>query len=315
MLKTKISKIIFMISIISLLLFSISGCKKQEKGLSQKDPFVGGTTGLLLSFTESAPPAEVFDSANFPFDVEVKLVNDGEDDIPKEKCRVKIKGVKPSDFGLSESDFIKRPEDDLLGKRKDAQGKLIEGTTTYVTFPGFNYQGQVAGNTNYPIYADVCYNYGTKAMSQLCVKENLLDEKEEVCKVTEKKEVFNSGAPVQIIEFEESARGLDKIGFTFKIIHKGNGKIYGKNTDCASSRANENKVWVEVDTGIPGTECTGLSEGSATTGYIVLYGGERSIRCTQPLTTAIDYVKPVNINLEYDYSDDISTTIIVKPVI
>jgi len=307
-------KIIFTLSVFVLLLFAISGCRKKETGLSQSDPFIGGTTGLLLSFIESAPPEEVFDSGDYPFDVEVKLVNDGEYDIAKEKCRVKIKGVKPSDFGLTEADFIKYPEDEVLAKKKDAQGTIIEGITTYVTFSNFNFQGQVAGNTNYPIFADVCYKYGTKVMSQLCVKEDLLKEDSEVCKVTEKKTVYNSGAPVQVIDFEESARGRDKISFTFKITHKGNGDIYGKDTDCNSIRSNENKVWVNVDTDIEGTECSGLSEGSATSGYVILYGGERVVRCTQPVTTEIDYVKPVNINIEYDYSDDISTTLIVKPI-
>jgi hypothetical protein len=306
--------IIITICIVSFLLLSIVGCKEEEGGISQKDPFIGGTTGLLLSFVKSAPPEEVFDSGDFPFDIEVKLENDGEYDIAREKCRVKIRGIKPSDFGLSESDFVKYPEDSLDGKKKDAQGTIIDGTTTYVTFTGFNYLGNVAGNTNYPIYANVCYKYGTKTMSQLCVKENLLKEDSDVCKVTEKKQAFNSGGPVQISEFEESARGTDRITFTFKVVHKGNGNIFGRDTNCDQSRANENKVWVDVNTGIAGAECTGLSGGTATSGYVTLYEGERGVRCTQPVSTNVDYVKPVNINLEYDYSDDISTTIIVKPV-
>ena len=308
-------KIILTMCVISFLLFSVSGCKKGESSLSQSDPFIGGTTGLLLSFAENAPPEEVFDSGEYPFDIEVKLKNDGEYDIQREKCRVKIKGVKPSDFGLMDGDFVKYPEEDLLGKKKDAQGTVIEGITTYVTFSNFNFQGRSAGNSNYPIYADVCYKYGTKSMSQLCIKQDLVKDDGVVCTVTEKKSTFNSGAPVQITEFEESARAKDKIAFTFKVMHKGNGDIYGKDTDCTNVRANENKVWVEVDTGIDGTECTGLSEGTATSGYVILYAGERVIRCTQPASTEIDYVKPVNINLVYDYSDDISTSIIVKPTI
>ena len=48
-------KIILTMCVISFLLFSVSGCKKGESGLSQSDPFIGGTTGLLLSFAENAP--------------------------------------------------------------------------------------------------------------------------------------------------------------------------------------------------------------------------------------------------------------------
>ncbi len=308
------TRIILILCLISLLLISINGCKKQQAGISQTDPFVGGTTGLLLDFVQDAPPDEVFDSGEFPFDVELKITNDGEYDVVKEKCRVKMKGVKPSDFGMSELDFVKYPGDNLDAKKKDSEGAIIEGITSYVTFSGFSYMGQVVGNTNYPLVADVCYKYGTKVLSQLCVTEDLLKEGSGVCTVNEEKQIFNSGAPVQITEFVESARSREMIAFTFKIVHKGNGEIYGRDSDCDISRANENKVWIDVQTDMVGTECTGLSGGTATSGYVTLYSGERVVRCSQPVTRETDYVKSVNINLEYDYLEDISTTVLVKPV-
>ena len=306
-------KIIAVFLLVSVLF--LVGCKQETQGTSQINPFIGGTNGLLISFQKDAPPAEVFDSKNFPFDVEVKLKNDGEIDVKKEDVVVKIKGVSPGDFGLTDSNFVKSSTEDIAGTKKDAQGTVIDGLTTYVTFSNFIYQGKVAGNTQFPIWAEVCYKYGTIAQSELCVKENLLSSDDKICKVTEKKKIFNSGAPVQIIEFEESARGKDKLAFTFTIQHKVKGDVYRQGTKCDQNRVNENKVWINVDTGIPGTECAGLSEGTATSGYVVLYEGERVIRCSQPISTTSDYVKQVRIDLTYDYLDDISTNIIVKPVI
>jgi len=294
----------------------LTGCTQNNTGkTSQTDPFIGGTNGLVISFQKDAPPAEVFDSRNFPFDVEVKLKNDGETDIKKEDVVVKISGVSPADFGLSDADFVKSPTEDLSATKKDAQGTVIEGVETTVNFPNFLYQGKVAGNSQFPIWAKVCYKYGTITISQLCIKENLLSSDDKICKVTEKKTDFNSGAPVSIIEFEESARGKDKLGFTFKIQHKVKGDIYKQGTKCASDRVNENKVWVNVDTGISGLECAGLSEGTATSGYVVLFEGEKVIRCTQQVTSTTDYVKQVRIDLTYDYLDDISTNVLVKPIV
>jgi hypothetical protein len=308
-------KIIALILVISVLF--LSGCKQETgTGTLQKDPFIGGTAGLLISFQKDAPPAEVFDSKNYPFDVEVKLKNEGETEVKKENVFVKLKGVDPAEFGLSPSDFTKSPSEDLTATKKDAQGTVIEGATTYVTFSNFNYQGKVVGNTQFPIWAEACYVYGTTAQAELCVKENLLSMDDKICKVNEKKKIFNSGAPVQISEFEESARGKNTLAFTFKIEHTVKGNVYTKGTKCDStSRVNENKVWINVDTGIPGTDCPGLSEGTGTSGYVILYEGERIIRCSQPVSTTTDYMKPIKIELTYDYLDDISTNVIVKPVV
>ncbi len=307
-------KTLIIIFALCFIIFLVGGCTDDGGATAQTNPFIGGTTGLLLSFVPEAPPEQVFDSGDFPFDVEVRIINHGEYDIPKERTSIKIKGIKPSDFGLNENDFTKNPGEELLGRKKDGQGAILEGTTTYLTFSNFNYLGKLAGNTNYQIFADVCYNYGTTAITQLCVKENMLRDDGIVCRVNEKKTIYNSGSPVHVADFEQSARATDRITFTFRVVSRGNGNIYGRKTNCETTRANENRVWVEVNTGIPGLECAGLSEGTLTSGYVTLYGGERTVRCTQTVQTSVDYVKPISINLEYDYLETISTTLTVKPV-
>ena len=70
-------------------------------------------------------------------------------------------------------------------------------------------------------------------------------------------------------------------------------------------------MFVSVDTGMDGLTCTGL-DGGATSGYVTLYGGERIITCTQETETNTDFEKPVNIKLEYDYKEGISTQVLVK---
>lgn len=297
------------ILIMSLLVFAF-GCN-QETPISKESPFIGGTTGLLISYDEGAPPAEVYDGGDFDFEIVVKLKNDGEQSVSKDKVEVSLSGIDPKEFGLSDSDFVKHPDEDLEGTYKDSEGNKIEGTTTYVVFSGLNHREILTGNTPYTIRADVCYNYATNVNSMLCIKKNQIDKDGDICKINEKKAVFNSGGPVQVTSFEEMPRGKNKFNFNFKIEPKGNGGIYKKDSNCEYTRANENKVFVSVDTGMDGLSCTGL-DGGATSGYVTLYGGERTITCTQDTETNTDFEKPVNIRLEYDYKEGISTQVLVK---
>jgi hypothetical protein len=299
------------ICILALFLF-IVGCEGETVS-PKTNPFIGGTSGLLLSFDKDAPPAEVYDGSDFPFDVVVKLKNGGEYSVAKENVEVRISGVDPKEFGKSESDFIKHPDEDLEKTYKDGEGNRIEGTTTYIVFSGLNHNERLVGNTPYTIRADVCYNYATKVSSMLCIKNSRTDKEGDLCKVYEDKTVYNSGGPIQITSFTETPGGNNKYNFNFKIEHKGfspSGMIYEKGSNCEEIREKENKVYVTVDTGMNGLSCTGLTGG--TSGYITLYGGERTITCTQEYQTSTVFERPVNINIEYDYKDDISTSLLVK---
>jgi hypothetical protein len=305
-------KIIALILVLGVLF--LSGCSDNKGKTSKNNPFVGGTEGLVLSFQKGAPPEEVYDGKNFPFSVEVNLKNNGETNIKKEDVLIKIKGISPSDFGLLDSDFTKYPTDDIGATEKNPEGTITEGMENVVTFENFNYQGQIAGNTPFSIWAEVCYKYSTKAqVPEFCIKENVLSTVDKICKVDEQKTVFSSSAPVQITNFIEEPMGKGMLRFTFTIKHNEKGYVYKQGTKCdPNSRANENKVYVTVNTGLPGTECSGLSEGTATSGYVVLYGGEKVVWCRQPISATTDYTKAAEITLDYDYLDDISTSVTVK---
>ena len=299
------------ITILILAVFVTACAENVETGPS-KDPFVGGTDGLIISYEEDAPPAEVLDGGEFPFDVVVKLKNEGEAAITKDKVTVTISGILASEFGKTEAGLSMGPEDDIEATRKDAEGTIVESNPAFVEFQGFNHVEELVGNTKFTLRADVCYNYMTTANSLMCVRINNLDTDEGVCVVNEDKEVFSSGAPIQVINFKETARAKDKLAFTFTIAHKGNGLIFQQDTDCANERAQEDKIWVEVETGVAGLECLGLRDGAGATGYTILYGDEKPITCTQTVATASDYEKPVVIRLMYDYKDSKEKSLLVK---
>lgn len=302
--------------LVSLSLMGSMGCDDTgEDNTGITTPFLEGTNGILLSFVTEAPPNEVYDSGNYPFDIVVQLTNDGEYDVPADKALVRIMGIDPADFGKGVSELSLRPSEDLLGSYKEeSTGNLIKGTTTTVEFTNFNYKGKIAGNMQMPIYADICYTYGTKVISQLCIKKDPTDTSSKICTVEEDKIVYSSRAPVQVETFHQALRSRNSVGFTFSIVKKGNGNVFTKESTCNTEGIMyENKVWVEVIVPeMSGLKCTGLTGGTDSTGFVTLYDGERTISCTQPAPTENDYVKNIEINLVYDYREDINKVLLIK---
>lgn len=296
---------------VCMLLFLV-GCGDEEGAApAAGTPFLGGTNGILVNF-EDSPPAEVFDGGDYPFDIIVKLKNNGEWDVPSEKARVKITGIRAEQFGLLDSDLVKQSPDDLPKMQRDPTGKLIDSPPIFVEFNNLNHAEAITGAAlTYPIRADVCYRYGTEAVAQICVRENILNPKEGgICEINEDKTVFNSGAPIQLTEFTESKRSSDKIGFSFNVAHQGTGDIYEQDTLCNNERSLENKVYIKVNAGMAGVACSGLDGG--TEGFVKLFSGIKTIQCTLTIPSPADYEVPVTITLGYDYEVGQTTQILVK---
>jgi len=311
--KSQIRFVLVALSVFMLL--QLVGCSDQSEGTGLTDPFIGGTTGLKLDFVENAPPEDAYDKGTFPFDVAVQLENVGEYTVERDNIYVKISGFDPADFDKTPADMKKNPGEDVRKTYKNSENRKIEGTVTTVEFNGFNYQGNLTGNTPFQIKADVCYDYGTTANSMLCYRENVLDpenDEDDLCDVNEDKKTYNSGAPVQVENLKENARGTDRIGFNFDIKHKGTGDIFRLGSGCNSSdRSYEDVIYVTVDTGMDGgLNCSSLSD--ATSGYVKLYGDHKTVSCVQDIENPSDFEKPVVITLAYGYEEDKTTEIMIK---
>ncbi|MBI2207907.1 hypothetical protein HYU50_00260 [Candidatus Woesearchaeota archaeon] len=323
----------FHIIIISILaLFVIAGCqgKGDSTGAAPKTPFLGGTQGLEIKFVEGSPPKEVTDSGTFAFQSIVTLKNKGEFDLNKDQVKIDLIGFLPEDFGASQNDLDdKRPEDNPTARKRDAEGNIIEPTETFATFPstdGFlNFERSVTGNTVFIFRADVCYKYQTKALSKLCVLRDLSNvKKNDVCKPNEPKTVFTSGSPLKISSFRETVSGKDKVSFSFDVTHSGTGSVFkeGDSTsppaDCPRDprevREKENKVLVNVNTGLPNLRCVGLT--GETSGFVTLVNGKRTVTCTQDLDPGRnDFETNVEITLDYNYQDSVQQNVLVKHLV
>lgn len=307
---------IIIISLI-LIIISLSGC--DDNGSTERSKsFIGGNDGLDIEFINNAPPDEIFDT-EYPFSISLKIENIGEWDINNpQDATVKISGIDPADFGKTQSDLISNVDSELRGNHRDPDGDIIRGTLTNIEFQNLQYQGNIATDVELPIRADICYKYGTQAITKICVLEDMLgaekrDEKEEVCEPTEIKSIENSGSPIHVSNFKETAISKDKLSFSFTINHIGEGVISRMGTECSNANSDEDRVLINVNTGINGLTCSGI-EGGSNLGYTTLYDGEREIVCTQPLPAQRgNYEKQITITLEYDYQDNVDTKITVKP--
>ncbi len=306
-------KIITAIIFLTLLTACTGGTKAGEK-IDLGAPFAGGTVGLAAEFIDFR--SAVFDGGRDPFDVIVKLENKGEATALPERVRVKLSGINPAEFGKLEENLVMSPPDELYAVRKDAEGNVVPGGQATVEFTGLNHFSPIAGaQVAFPLRADICYTYTTKAVSKLCVRENLLaPEAGGICEISEDKEIKNSGAPVQVGVVKETARGKDKISFNFEVSNAGTGQIYERGSFCdKSTRAKENRVYVIVDTGMPGLQCTGLTTtGTKAEGATTLYEGKKIITCTQTITSRADFEQQTSIEVVYDYEEYKQTEITVK---
>ncbi len=304
-------RIIVILALLSVLLGY--GCnQKSDSNQLTESPFIGGTTALVLSFMENAPPEKVFDGGNDPFDISINIKNVGEYTIPTNELMITISGIKAEEFGKTESDFTKKLDVELKGQSKDSTGNIIPGGEEFIDFSELNHRDSVYGMLTLPIIAKACYLYGGTAMAKLCYRKNLRNTETGQCEVEGTKQVYNSAHPIQVSEFSEYVKGTDKIGFTFKMMKMGSGEVYKKDlSDCKNAAyEDKNKVYVIVETGEEGLICRGLREGpSSSEGYATLRNGQAIVSCDQPADVNYDYEKPVYISMEYRYEQAITKDI------
>jgi len=301
--------------ILSLALVGCSGGDGSTTGGSQAT-FLGGSSGLDISFSPGAPPSEIFDNDEFDFDLEVKLDNVGEHDVAADEVIIKIQGISPDEFGTTDSAFrVEGIDSDLKGAKKDSTtSDRIEGDIEYVIFDSISYVEQIIGSQiTRPIIANVCYEYGTQAIADLCITSDVTDDDSDVCTVNENKGVGSSAGPVRISSFLEKSAGQDKVEFQF-VIQQADSTVdlYRPDSKCLDERSEENVVFVDVDTGIDGLKCTGLREGTDTSGLVTLRSGTFTVRCTQEVDTNSDFERTAKIDLAYAVEDSASTSVTIK---
>lgn len=310
----KLKKFALGIAVLSILF--LIGCTSDQQKVVTIQPFIGGNDGFVISFDQLRK--EVFDGGNDPFDVIIKLQNKGEFDVPKEKIKAKLSGVKPQEFSKSDSDLVKVPDSIIEARKEDQSKNVIESSPHFISFKDLNHATSIQGSIlEFPLRADVCYLYKTKSVSKLCVRKDLLSSSAGgVCNVNEAKPVFNSGAPVQVSNVMQSAIGKEKISFRFDIKKIGSGEVYRKESNGCELNKDKNKVYVRVDAGMEGLSCTGFTvkSGKGVEGEVTIYEGAKTVTCEQQVNQKGDYETELKIDISYNHLQTATETFTVKHV-
>ena len=318
------------------ILLLASACAKKSGaaiGSAPRTPFIGGTTGVIINFEKDSPPPEVTDDTSFGFKAIVNLKNQGEFTIPKDRMKINLIGFDPSDFGRSFQDLRDvTPDDNLQSRKRDAEGNIIEGTTTFAEFPKSGSEfipSKFPGNTPFTFRADVCYNYQTDVISKLCVLKDMINIRDNsICRASENKAVYSSSGPVQITNLRQSVIGRDKISFSFDIVLNSNVDIFwskdkimptsfdqGCPKDPRFRRERESNVGIIIneipnDPIFTNPKCGGLD---GTNGVVRLISGKRTVTCTVDVVPErLDLEKTISITLQYNVLDTKETHVLVK---
>ncbi len=288
---------------------------------TQQKGFAGGTTGLEFDFMVGQPPDQVYTGT--PFNVMIQINNKGESPA---NGYVLLEGLPPNILGNSQKDFSNLEGTKVIGT------SIIPGQTTSLIWDNLQISS-IGASTDLPLQATICYNYATKAASQLCVSPDQYDtETSKPCLVNTEKVVQNSGAPVHITSLSEAPGGTtdnnQRYMITFTITNVGKGKVFSKEVDkcnwAIQSSMDWNKVHVKVELPQQGPQqgrekikCMGSSNyNKIWEGDVILTGeqGKEEATVTCEMITPkgdVTYSIPLNIELTYKYSEKIQKTISV----
>jgi len=322
--------LIILTAIIALFLVTSCAPGKEEVNLAQ--PYVGGTVGLNTYLIEGMPPAMIQDAGISRFAVGVALENMGEADVgpgtDNPFVMVRLEGINPEQFGVTDADIQKVLDSPLRGARRNFDGTIFPGELTTVSFEPLNYLPDIHGNTQFTIRADVCYDYETLSTTMICIKDDVLENIQDtsICSLTGEKLPQNSGGPLHITSVVENPMAENKVQVNFVIEHVGIGEFFGRpeageEEKCDFSVRNFNKYYVDVeveplsDSGMT-ISCSRF--GGSNKGRVKLYqGAPTTISCTiertRPSAGRV-YQDLLNIKLRYRYGQFIETPIIVQDV-
>lgn len=306
-------RILFFLFVLFILITSQNNCNISITGNATHNPFIGGTGGISINFEEDFPPDSILGGNQEFFDVVIRLENTGEWSVKKEDVIVSIQGASKNIFGKTINELKKNNiEKDLDRIQQKPAGVFIDGSPVYIEFLELSYPNRVIKDIITPLRATVCYKYGTISISNICISkdDSFSGEGNDLCITEEKKRVFNSAAPIIITEFNQISKEEDLITFSFKIKHRGSGDFYAPDSKCGESNISnlQDKIKIDVNSGLPNLVCLGEDS----TGHILLHGGERTITCIQKISTNNNYENRINIQIKYDYLEDITKNILVR---
>jgi len=297
--------------IMIMLIIFLNGCDTGNN--NQQDEFSfenvhSGTDGLLMSFFPNAPPSEVTEQEDFQ--VILSLNNHGASDI------------KGGILRLITEDYVKLQEDkktfDLQGKNKFDLNGETKPISFSLTSNNIENQSQAQQTS---IIAVACYQYSTLVKENVCVDAdylNLNNYQNKVCTV-QSHSLSSEGGPVEVSLIEPkfaSKEGKIKPVYIVHIRNAGQGqviKLEDVEKVCTSSPLKKdsfNTVYIKAKLGLKDLDCKGNDKDNS----IHISDGEGIAKCSmqQTIENTPPYTSILQIELDYGYTESISTTVNIK---
>lgn len=309
-------ELVFLMVILSLFLI-IVGCTSTGT-VQTPGAFVGGTSGLDLSFISEEPPDNVLDDNQDLFYITVAIENKGEFDILANKIISSLSGIDKDSFQISSMDI--KLNRDLPGVSK-SRNKVIMGGEDELEFGQAKYRYDLNADFTTTLRADVCYLYETDAVASVCLKKNAAAQrdKEDVCAINNANVNLEvSGAPVQIANVDQRPSGSDAVRLTFDVVKKAtSGDVYSPDAfsnNCRDQDPKKNLFEVEVSSAKASIPINCGVLGNSNKGITKLAENSKTINCIIKTSGLQDtaFNTPINIKVTYFYKDAISKTLVVQ---
>ena len=329
--KLKLRGFVVLFSLVVVLVFS--GCTQSSGGGSGSggdigSSFNGGSEALTYEFVQGAPPEKIYDGGTRPFNIRVRITNNGEFDIPEGSGYVVLSGVNPPDFNLND-DTLSKPIPPINGYKLRGES-VIKGREQVVTFPDLKYIPSHVAPISHKVFVNFCYPYRTTSIISVCLSGDPLSNIEEGTKVCDVEnsnlDYANSGSPISIENPVQYASGQNTIDIKFNIVHnpktdKGSlvfergsfdkfCEVGGKNPGSYETLDKRDKIIYTVESGVPGLIC---GDGGSNQGSTYLIENRAEVFCTQNVESQKDHIRPFRVTLEYDYFEKDSVDLLISP--
>ncbi|MEK6940488.1 MAG: hypothetical protein AABW49_01140 [Nanoarchaeota archaeon] len=297
------------------ILMLATACQTTTDDSNTNKRYYGGSDGLDVTFVEGEPPDQVLDGSQDIFDITLLVDNIGEEDISPGEVIVTLNGIERDVFQLNS--LTEKNENEIRGVHRIGDRKE-NGDQDEVRFKSARYNDVLPFDFEISMRADICYEYGTEAVADVCLKKDASARRtEDKCEISnDNVEIENSGSPMRIANFVQSARGSNKIQFIFDVESIGGGDYFptGNFVDsCTTDERNDDTVNIAVDfiRSDVSVDCTPFG---GSNGEIRLVSGKRTVRCTVDTSNMqeIAFERPMRIKLDYMYKTSKDKTFIVE---
>lgn len=304
-----------MLVLLVLIVVTGQGCTGEDKSKAPNSPYIGGTQGIVANFeelgiVENGIATIWLDNTagkSEPFPLRVTVKNKGEADIPAGDVMVKLTGLLLTDF----EGWTAEAADGILlntGAIDKVSDVNKEGGEETINFgDGIKYIAPITGSFyDVNFFGEIIYKYKTfVAVPKACFNGD--PSNTDVCKVDEEKDVFSSGAPIQVAKVVERPAGKGTLVLEFELENVGGGRVTKPNNDF-DTRYDQLEYTVAPDKFL----CrSGGSENEAK-----LIEDKAKIICTLKSDFKIPedtvYTQQVSLTLSYKYKDIIHEQLRIK---